>query len=183
MKKFGMTFLMVCNILTFLGCQKNTDYIVEYSTTGCFGNCPVLDIKLVNNELYYNFIKYNEKKGVFRSSISREQKEAINSLISAILTEDIKEEYLSDIMDVPATYFKLYSGEDELIKTNYDDHIALKPLDSLYSYLLSISENNLTRLEVVTINFSTREEIGIETFTPPPPPKKDNDGSDSPAVP
>lgn len=176
MKKFGTTFLMVCSILlTLLGCQKKTDYIIEYSTTGCFGDCPVLDMKLVENELYYNFIKHNEQKGIFHSSLSKEQEEAVNSLISSILNEDIKEEYLGDVVDVPATYFKLYRGNDELIKTNYDDYLAPKLLDSLYSYLLGISEDNLTRLEFDTINFSTRKEIGIETFTPPPPPKKDND--------
>lgn len=175
MKKFGTIFLMVYSILTFFGCQKNMGYIIEYSTTGCFGDCPVLDIKLVENEVYYNFIEHNEEEGVFYSNISKEQKEVINDLISAILEEDIKEEYLGDVVDVPATYFKLYLGNDTLIKTNYDDYIAPKTLDSLYSYLLSISENNLTRLKAKSIDFFTRKEIGIEIFTPPPPPKKDDD--------
>lgn len=175
MKKFGTTFLMACSILTFFGCQKNIDYTVEYSTTGCFGDCPVLDIKLVENKVYYNFIEYNEKEGVFHSRISKEQKKVINDLVTTILEEDIKEEYLGDVVDVPATYFKLYRGNDALIKTNYDDYIAPKPLDSLYSYLLGISENNLTRLETKSVDFSTRKEIQIETFTPPPPPKKDHE--------
>lgn len=175
MKKFGTTFLMVCSILTLFGCQKNVDYIVEYSTTGCFGDCPVLDIKLIENEVFYNFIEHNKKEGVFYSNISKEQRNVINDLITRILEEDIKEEYLGDVVDVPATYFKLYRGNDTLVKTNYDDYIAPKSLDSLYSYLLGINENNLTPLEAKSINFSTRKEIGIEAFTPPPPPEKTNE--------
>lgn len=175
MKKFGTTYLMVCSILILLGCQKESNYTIEYSTTGCFGDCPVLDMKLVENDLYYNFIKNNKEKGVFHSSITKEQKEEINELVLNILSQDIEEEYLGDVVDVPATYFKLYRGNNELIKTNYDNYIAPKSLDSLYSYLLGVGEKKLTRVEVDTIIFSTREDIGIETFTPPPPPPKQDD--------
>ncbi|SFW75485.1 hypothetical protein SAMN02927921_03994 [Sinomicrobium oceani] len=175
MRKFGTTFLMVCSILASFGCQRNADYIVEYSTTGCFGDCPVLDIKLIEDEVFYNFIEHHRKEGVFYSKISKEQRNVINDLITRILEKDIKEEYLGDVVDAPATYFKLYRGEDTLLKTNYDDYIAPKILDSLYSYLLGISENNLTSFEAESIHFSTRKDIGIETFSPPPPPEKNNE--------
>ena len=131
MKKFGTTFLMVYSILILLGCEKKSEYIIEYSTTGCFGDCPVLDIKLIDDKLYYNFIKHNNKKGVFNSNVSKDQKQVINSLVSTLLNEDIKKEYLGDVVDVPATYFRLHFEDGREIKTNYDDYIAPKSLDNL----------------------------------------------------
>lgn len=174
MRKCGMTFLMVFSIMLFTSCDKKTDYSFEFSTTGCFGNCPILDIKLEDSMLYFNFIEFNEKKGLFSILISNHQKREISNLVDRILTEQIKDEYLSEVLDVPATYFHLYEDDKEIIRTNYDNHIAPKSIENLFNYLLGLSSSNQLNSVTFNVEFRTRKEINTVKFVPPPPPLKKN---------
>jgi len=176
MSKSGVIFLMVYS-LVITSCKKDNSYIIEYSTTGCFRTCPILDIKQINNKVYFNFIKHNDKAGLFYSKLTKKQIEEIDFLVEKILDREIQKEYWSEIEDVPATLFRL-KYKNKNIESYYDDHIAPFEIDTLYRYLLSISKEGLVKTKGNPFEISTREEVDFDTYRLPPPPPPPLDNSD-----
>lgn len=176
MNKFGTIFLMVCSLL-ITACENKNSYVIEYSTTGCFRTCPILDIKQINDSLYFNFIKHNDRVGLFYVKLTKDQIEEISFLIKQILDEDIQKEYWSEIDDVPSTLFRL-KLKNVNIESYYDDHIAPIEIDTLYKYLISISNEDLKKIQNTKIDISTRKEVDFDTYRLPPPPPPPIDNSD-----
>ncbi|TPG39942.1 DUF6438 domain-containing protein [Flavobacterium pectinovorum] len=84
--------------------KKNKITRIEFSTSGCFGSCPVYKLTLNRNSLsvfnarYYNFNKeqevgYGKEEGVFSAKINKTEFDKLEELINYCDFENLNKEY------------------------------------------------------------------------------------------
>lgn len=67
---------------------------IEYSTTMCFGTCPVFELEINSDRTAkYNAIQYNDKTGKFKTRIDTANFNSIFSLLNYIDFPNLKDKY------------------------------------------------------------------------------------------
>ena len=157
---FFINFFISCNNV------KNSMPLIEVSSSGCFGTCPILDLKFDKGKIYYNLIFHNNEKGIFVYNPKSNEQKKIESLLNLIEFNYLKNEYTSFREDMPA--FNVFFKTNTLSKRIYfyaDD--APKELEDLVYYLIYLSENDLTKFDS---SFSISTRMGMEVIKLDPPP-------------
>lgn len=116
---------------------------LTFSTSGCFGTCPVFEISLVKERIAsFNAIKYNDSNGQFSTIINSVSYNRIIQIINYIDLGKLKTEYAVDWTDdqTGKINFK-FSGQD--IKVIDYGLIGTFGLEILYNqlFLLRNSQN------------------------------------------
>lgn len=84
--------------------KRNKISKIEFSTSGCFGSCPVYKLTLnrdsisVFNAQYYNFnknreVEYGKEEGVFYTNFSKIEFDKLEELLNYCDFENLKKEY------------------------------------------------------------------------------------------
>lgn len=161
-----ISLLISCNS------KKNYQPLIEVSSSGCFGTCPVLDLKLKENKVYYNLIYHNNDRGLFSYELKPFEKSKIDSLFNSVKLDSLKKEYISSREDMPT--FNVFIKTQKIRKRVYfyaDD--APKEFEDLVYYLIELSKNDLAKLDT-PFSISTRMGMEVIKIPPPPPPPTDN---------
>ena len=158
-------------ISLLFSCKNSINYeptSFEISTSGCFKTCPILDVKLYDNVIYYDLIKFNKNKGLYQYKLTIDDINKLNYLIKSIALDSLKEEYASQIPDVQVynTRF-IYRGKEK--KVFFFENEAPKKYQELIDYLISFKENNIIKIDTI-LNIATRERIPFEEIQIPPIP-------------
>lgn len=170
--KFGV----VCGALfisLFTSCenQEKNKLLIEVSSSGCFGTCPILDIKFKDEKIYYNLIFYNKKKGYFIYEPNPLEKTKLDSLLNSIEFDLLKNEYTSSRVDIPSfNVFIKVKEKNKRIHFYSDD--APKELENFINYLVELSNSELLKLQS-PFSISTRMGMEIIKLSPPPLPSED----------
>lgn len=144
--KYGILCgIMLISIFFQTSCSNNNDTAlnIEISTSGCYRSCPVIDIKVLNDKVYFNLIKFNDKEGSFEYKINKEEKEELKSLLAVIQLESLEDEYTSNRVDMQA--YSVYINKSGAEKEIY--------------YYESESPESLERLVRKIINFKNKELV------------------------
>jgi len=173
--KFGIQCMSLWISLLFMfSCATDSqDINVELSTSGCYKTCPVLDIKLNNDKVLFNFIKYTEKEGIYSYSLTPSDKKRFNELLSNFNITDLEEEYTSNRVDMQV-YSVMITKNGVTKKVYYYENDAPKELEALIIEIIKLKnfdlEKSNDRFKVIT-----REEVPIiKVPAVPPPPEKSN---------
>jgi len=140
-------FLIVFFLLLAVSC-KNTQYVTseqvifEQKKTPCFGTCPVYELKIYDNRTAEIMASQNlDIKGHYLSKIPEERFEALKKAFDESNFFKYKDQYTSNITDLPTTYITYRKGEKE--KTIQDYHgapVSLKELEKmLHNLVLELS--------------------------------------------
>ncbi|MDB9837153.1 DUF6438 domain-containing protein [Flavobacteriaceae bacterium] len=161
-----ISFLISCSS------RKNHSSLIEVSSSGCFGTCPVLDLKLKDNKIYYNLIFHNNNRGLFSYELKPFEKNKIDSLFNYVKLDSLKKEYISSRVDMPTfNVFIKTKNNNKRVYFYADD--APKEFEDLIYYLIGLSKNDLTKLDT-PFSISTRMGMEVIKIPPPPPPPIDN---------
>lgn len=170
------TFINICGIfiisILFLNCNYNK-YEFQLSTSGCYGNCPIIDMKLVGRRLYINKIehirgeyKFNYK-GIFVYDLSKKEFDSVKLLINQIDLLQIGEEYVSNIDDTQ--YYNLILRKNNKVKEIYmTEKKAPNNVSNLVNYLMKFNNYNATYKDTIMI-FESRKKVQLNPIDPPPP--------------
>ncbi len=166
--KFGIICgVFIISISFSCKTQKPKRY-VEFSTSACYGYCPILDAKVENDKVYFNFIDYNKLKGIYMYNLKEKEIKKIDSLINIIDLKNIKNEYISNREDMQAI--------NVIVKTKIEQKSIYyyvgdepKELNELVETILKFKNNKLIKIDTV-IKFSTRKEVEIIKKPIPPMP-------------
>jgi hypothetical protein len=169
-QKFGILCGSLFISIFFLSCEGSEKISLEISTSGCFKTCPVLDAKLYNNIIYYNFIKSNKDKGTYYYRLNNNEISKLDSLVNSLDLKKIKKEYASQIPDVQVYNTRItYKGE---VKNVYFfENEAPKKYQNLINYILNFKEKRKIKIDTL-LKISTRDKIKIIDVLPPPMPKE-----------
>lgn len=145
MKKV-FVLLVTAHLFLISGCISNDavyngtgtgERVIYMYRTGCFGNtCPSYEIELLDNRIMYLTPRetMNLKGKHQRVLTEAEYKQLINAFIDANFFK-FKDEYTSDVKDLPTTYIYFsYQGKEKKIK---DYHGAPESLVELEYMMMS----------------------------------------------
>ncbi len=115
---------------------------IEFSTTSCYGTCPVFKLKIKKNgKSYYNAIRYNTLQGEFKTIIDKKSYEKIIDQINYINIKDLKNRYIAFHTDDASYHLKIKfaDGSSKVI----DDYAKSGPfgLSHLYNLLADLRNN------------------------------------------
>jgi len=169
-KKYGILCGILLINLFLSNCKKNTNIELEISTSGCYKNCSILDAKLINNILYFNFIKNNKYVGLYKYKLNKNESNKIISLVNSIQSDSLKKEYTSHISDIQ-TYNTKLKYKDKIKNVFYFNNSAPKEYQNLINFVLNLKKKKLSKTDTV-IKFQTRNKVKIINLPPPPNPNK-----------
>jgi hypothetical protein len=157
--------------LLFVSCKKSNNELnfIEFSSYECFGNCPVMDIKVLNDTLYVNFIKYNSRLGLYYKTLTSIEKDRLNKLVTKLKNNEVKDSYDGNVVDVGYYKMRICSGKFEA-NTSYSHGEAPKYIIDLYDFLFNISYTSKIKAIKKAMVFSTRGISYLDTLSMPPPP-------------
>jgi len=142
---------------------------LEISTSGCFKKCPVIDIKLIDNIIYFNFIDFNDYVGFYSYKLTRNDIAKLNRLIESIDLEDLKSEYTSNIPDIQYYNTKFsYNGMEKFVF--YSENQVLKGYSDLINYIIDVDAREIVKNDI-RFNLSTRKRLPLEKIKMPLPPE------------
>lgn len=168
-------FGVLCGFLVislFFSCnQKDKSNLksVRISTSGCFKTCPILDVKLDDNVVYYNLIEFNDKKGVYKYELTLDEISNLDSLIKNISLSSLKNEYASNTPDVQIynTSF-LYKGVKK--EVFFFENEAPKEYLNFINYLISLKDKAKVKVDTI-LRVKTRDKVKTEKIKSPPIPE------------
>ena len=170
-QKFGILCGSLFISLLF-SCKNSSNYefpSFEISTSGCYKTCPILDVKLYDNVVYYDFIKFNKSKGTYQYKLTIDDIDKLNYLIKSLALDSLKEEYASHTPDVQVYNTKFtYRGEEKNVY--FFENEAPKNYQDLINYIISFKENKIVKMDTI-LNITTRERVPFEEMQIPPMPK------------
>ncbi len=155
-----------------LSCNENKadNIVIEVSTSGCYKSCPILDLRFNHNEIYFNFIKNNYKKGTYKYKLTNQELSKIDSLLSIINIHSLKESYTSHRSDMQIYSTRIVIGNKEKEVLFYDNE-APKNFENLVDFLINIRKNKELEKTNIMLNLKTREKVKILKLPVPPIPK------------
>lgn len=169
-RKFGLACgSLFISLLLSCSSNKVEPLIIEVSTSGCYSTCPIVDVKFEKGEVYYNFINYNEKVGIYKYALTDTEISKIDSLLYSIDFDNIKEEYISHRNDMQIYNTKIIHKGFEKKIYFYEDE-APKPYENLIQYLIGLGSQEVKRIDTV-IEYATRKKVGVINMPIPPMPK------------
>jgi hypothetical protein len=116
------------------------------STSGCYGSCPVTDIIISKSgEIIYNAEMYVNKKGLFKSKISKEYFFKIETDFKKANYINLKDEYIANHTD-DMTLTITFIENNQIIKT-ITDYGRESPTELKWAVLPIIFLNQKIRLE------------------------------------
>jgi hypothetical protein len=123
--------------LTFYKIEK-----IQYSTTGCFGTCPVFELEInIDRTAKYNAIQYNDKKGKFKTIIDTSHFNAIISLLNYIDFAELKDNYSVNWTDDQSCAITIiYDNNKSKVISDYGE-VGTYGLTSLYRKLFALRKN------------------------------------------
>ena len=160
--KYGWICLMVFSILS---CSQNK-FVLEYSTTGCFGSCPIVDIKVKNDSIYINHLRNTVYTGLYCKKLSEVESKKIDGYIDKIIKDNYQKEYVESIVDVQEVNFILKKDEKTLVECYYQEQVSPDMIHDLFDYL-----KDLDMLVECKSNVSFESRLNIPFDDSPPPPK------------
>lgn len=172
MRSFGVlcgslliSILVSCNKPSSI--EKDITFLL--STSGCYGECSVLDLKLQNNIIFFNFLEHTENEGTFKYKLNSEDINVLNAKVSDLDLESLKNRYSSDTPDVQMfnTSFTFMNKKKDVL---FLDNEAPESFMSLVNYLISLSNKRIIKIDT-TLNIATRKLIPYEKVKIPPMPK------------
>ena len=174
-------FGIVCGALfisLFSSCkfQDNNFPLIEISTSGCFGSCPILDAKYEEGKVYFNLILHNDSYGVFMHELDVIEKEKLIDLIKSIDLNNIQDTYTSAREDMSKfnVFIKNEKGEKRVYYYSGD---APEELENLSDFLIQLSKKNISKINN-PFSISTRMGMEVLKISPPPFPPSDNSSAD-----
>lgn len=126
-------------------------------------------MKFENGIVYYDLIKYNEKEGTYKYLLREKEISKINSLLSAVSIDSLKENYTSYRNDMQ-TYNTSLLTDGTKMKVYFYDGEAPVEYQNLIDYLIGLRKNNLVKIDSI-INISTRKGMELINIPIPPMPK------------
>tara|TARA_B100000780_G_scaffold156289_1_gene109292 strand:- start:1431 stop:1982 length:552 start_codon:yes stop_codon:yes gene_type:complete len=172
MKSFGVLCgSLLISILVSCNKSNNSEKDITFllSTSGCYRECSVLDLKLQNNIIYFNFLEDTKNKGTYKYELKSEDINTLNKKISNLDLKALKSKYSSDTPDVQMfnTSFVFMNKKRDVL---FLDKEAPKSFMNLVDYLISLSNKKITKLDT-TIDVTTRKLIPYEKAEIPPMPR------------
>lgn len=170
MKKFGI----ICGVfLISISCgTSKKSFVIEASSSGCYGSCPILDLKFRNGEIYYNLIKYNKKEGLHKYILTERENYVLDSLFLKINFNTLKNKYISFRQDMQVYNTRILIRDKEKYIYYYKDD-APTPYENLIDYLIDLKEKDIIALNDTIIYFPTREKFKNVDMPIPPMPNVD----------
>lgn len=148
--------------------NNNKTKRIEISTSGCHKRCPILDVKLVNNKIYFNFLN-TEKKGYFEYDLTKSDLEQLDKLFYNVKFELLKNEYTSQKPDVQK-YSTLIEYKEKKQFIFFFRNECPEEYQDLINYIISYSEKQLKKIDT-TFETITRKRIPyVKMDIPLPPP-------------
>jgi len=106
-------YLLPLTLLTFISCKssKNTNSqkvneVFSLKTTPCYGTCPVFDLTLYGNKkLIFDGEENTNVSGEHEIVLTDDQFESFLGIIESADWVNLKEEYRSDMTDLPTQNF------------------------------------------------------------------------------
>lgn len=130
--------------------QTSTIHIIEkieYSTTACFGTCPIFNLTINENKVaQWNAEEYNEinkkvVRGIFNSKITEDKYNEIVNLLNYIDFETLQDNYAVRWTDDQSSTLKI-TYDNGKIKSIHDyGLIGTYGLDRVYQLLFKLREN------------------------------------------
>ena len=116
----------------------NSQLILKLKKTPCFGECPVFEFQLFNNQTaFYKGTIFVEKIGEFACTLSDEDFKELKNLIDSLKITQLNKEYIDrQILDLPSTIISL-----EGKKIEYQQHLAPENLLSFTNNIELIMDN------------------------------------------
>lgn len=171
--KFGILCMsMWISILFLFSCSvDNKNFNIEISTSGCYKTCPILDIKVIDDKVLFNLIKFNDKNGYYEYKLNPEDEKHLNILLEDINIDELQAEYTSNRVDIQV-YSIIITKNNITQKVYYYENDAPKELDLLVKSIIAFKEKDLIESNK-HFNIETRKEVPIiNTPNVPPPPIK-----------
>ncbi len=112
-------FLIPIILFSFISCKSNTNIssqepeeIFSLNTTACMGPCPVFELSLYGDRrLLFNGKENTKISGEKEVVLEEDQFEALLGIIELADWKNLKEEYTSNMLDLPTQYFSYnYNG-------------------------------------------------------------------------
>ena len=163
MVKFGI----VCGSILFsifISCTKKDKLNVEFSTSGCFGTCPILDVSIQEDKVNYNIYDVNENiVESFHIKLNENEKYNIYKIWNGLNIDSLKTYYSNDIADGQRVKIKFKSQNKEIfyIAGSAPNHLE-KFVD--YFILLSQNKNHTAKTRDGKISVSTRKKFSFKSL-------------------
>lgn len=101
--------------------------LIAYEKTPCFGRCPVYEVRVYRSGFAtYEGKNFTEKMGRFTGKLTPDQIDRILEKAGSIDYFSLKNEYNSDVTDLPSTYTTIVqNGEKKRIRAraSYPDEL------------------------------------------------------------
>ncbi len=137
--------LVAILLFTAAKCSKKkyqfpTDATIEMSKTGCYGMCPVYEIKIDGRgNVSFSGKRFIEKEGYIEKQLSAE---ATNNLFKAFIDGNFwnfEDEYTENVSDLPTTYLSLsHDDKSKRVTDYYGAPDALKRLEKLVENIANL---------------------------------------------
>lgn len=173
-------FLKICTILgiSLYSCKKveNDEIVLELSTSGCYGECPVLDFKLYKQKVVFNLIEFNSVFGIYEYQFSKIERDSLENLFSKIDFENLKNEYTSSMQDIQTFNSVIYRNGTSKKVYFYAEDVP-NNFYNLTDFVMKYKDfDGLTKLDTL-MKFNTRKDLEVikdEGSIPLPPPPNGN---------
>jgi len=120
---------------------------IEFSTSGCFGTCPIFNLTINSDKTAkwyaerFNKIKNKEVSGNFNSKITEDNYNDIVNLLNYIHFETLQDDYTVDWTDDQAAKVKITYDKGKVKSIRDYGLIGTYGLERLYHLLFALREN------------------------------------------
>ena len=168
-----LRFGTVCGVLfisvLMLSCSNESIPTIGISTSGCYKSCPIFDLKLDSNTIYFIWIKNSNRKGFYSYSLNKEESSKVSNILSDINIDELQSEYSSNRVDMQVYNTMLFSNGIEKEVLFYEGEAPLK-YQKLVDYLIKLGSKATTNAK--PFKSRTREKVKIIDVPIPPIPKE-----------
>lgn len=168
--RFGIVCgIILISLLTFNSCSNKIDSIdIEVSTSGCHKTCPVIDVKIEGDKVLFNLLKYNDKIGFFKYTLTKDEMRKINNLLSIVEIETLKDEYVSNRVDMQVYSVYIFKNSNKKEVYYYENEAPVE-LEKLIDEIIKLKDREITECKEGFISF-TREKVPLYNIPIPPLP-------------
>jgi Domain of unknown function (DUF6438) len=120
---------------------------IDYSTSGCFGTCPIFNLKINSDRTsewfadMYNEIDKKELKGSFQTTIAQDKFDELINLLNYIDFTELKDNYAVSWTDDQSSTLKITYDNGKIKSINDYGLIGTYGLDRVYQQLFKLREN------------------------------------------
>jgi len=114
---------------------------IKFSTSGCFGSCPIFEISILpNGNVAYKAIEYNEKSGKFKAIIDKNSYNNILQTINYIKLPSLKDKYEVNWTDDETVTLEIIYNSGQVKIINDYGGIGTFGLENLYHQLFVLRD-------------------------------------------